>query len=158
MRALLLGFLLLPFLVGCAAGKSKVSGRVLYNGKPLPGGSVFFRPADPKQNAVTAELDEQGNYEVTLPVGEVQVAVDNRALQPRPAGPSGVPPGLPPEVLAELSKGKKPTPPPEASNPNAPTKPSGKYVAIPENYYTVEKSGLKFTVESGEQKHDIELK
>lgn len=161
MRSMSIGLLLLPFFVGCGGGKVKVSGQVLYNGKPLPGGSVFFRPADPKQNAVSAELDEQGNYEATLPVGEVQVAVDNRELEPRPAAPSGAALNLPPQVREALKKAQasEPTPaPPKGDNPSAPTRPRGKYVPIPGKYYTIENSGLTFKVEPGSQKHDLELK
>jgi hypothetical protein len=104
-------------------------------------------------------LDEQGNYEATLPVGKVQVAVDNRDLQPRPAAP---PPNLPPAVQQALKKAKTSEPPPASApaekNPSAPTKSRGKYVALPEKYYTVEKSGLTFMVEPKNPKLDIELK
>src|SRR5205807_1020611 len=68
--------LLVPILAGCAPGQGKVAGRVLLGGTPVPGGSVLFRPADPKLNSVSAELDEQGNYQAFLPTGEVQVSVD----------------------------------------------------------------------------------
>jgi hypothetical protein len=162
MRSLLLGLLLLPVLVGCGAGKVKVSGRVLYNGNPLPGGIVSFRPADPKHNAVSAEVDEQGNYEAVLPAGEVQVAVDNRELQPpTPSGPAGLPPGLPADVQNVLNKERAKAAPPPADQPAAPRTPNnrrGTYVPIPEKYYTTDKSGLTFTVEPGNPKHDIELK
>lgn len=161
MRSLLLGLLLLPLLVGCGASKVRVSGRVLYKGNPLPGGIVSFRPADPKQNPVSAELDEQGNYEAILPPGEVQVAVDNRQLQPLPSdGPAGLPPGLPAEVGNVLSKNQDKTQaaPPPAKNPPAPPNRRGKYVAIPGKYYRVDKSGLTFTVDPANPKHDIELK
>jgi hypothetical protein len=33
----------------------------------------------------------------------------------------------------------------------------GKYVAIPKKYYDIKTSGLQFTVQRGDQKHDIEL-
>jgi hypothetical protein len=161
MRSLLLGLLLLPLLVGCGASKVKVSGRVLYKGNPLPGGIVSFRPADPKHNSVSAELDEQGNYEAILPPGEVQVAVDNRELQPQASdGPAGLPPGLPPEVGKALNKNqdKTQTAPPPAKSSAAPSNRRGKYVAIPDKYYTTEKSDLTFTVDPANPRHDIELK
>lgn len=164
MRVLMSFLLLLPFLIGCGTNKTKVSGRVLYKGKPLPGGSVLFRPADSKQNSITAELDEQGNYEVTLPAGEVQVAVDNRELEPIADAPSGgLPPGLPAAAREALTKAKPSSPPPDApppaaDNSSAPTKPRGKYIRIPTKYYDTETSDLKFTVQPGSQTHDIELK
>jgi hypothetical protein len=44
------------------------------------------------------------------------------------------------------------------STPSVPTKSRAKYVAFPDNYYSIEKSGLSFTVEPSNPKHDIELK
>jgi hypothetical protein len=148
--------LLLPFLTGCGGGKSKVSGQVRFNGDPLPGGVLTFQPADPKHNSVAVSLDEQGHYEATLPVGEVQVSVENRHLQPRSAGPRGVPPSLPPEVQEALGKAKpQAAPPPPVDKPAA--KPRGNYVPIPEKYSSIETSGLTFTVAPGNPTHDIEL-
>lgn len=155
--------LLLPLLlvaVGCGTRKSKVSGRVLYKGAPLPGGQMLFRPADPKQNTVSAELDAEGNYEAVLPVGAVKVSVDNRELEPAADLSVGLPGNLP--FSPEAQKAFKGKPDPAASGAGGentpPGKPAGKYVKIPSRYYDSEKSGLEFTVESGEMKHDIELK
>ena len=83
-----LGLLILAVaVVGCGPNQVKVSGRVLFDGKPLPGGRVTFRPADPSQNSVSAVIDEQGNYAAVLPAGDVQVSVDNSELEPRSSGP-----------------------------------------------------------------------
>jgi hypothetical protein len=154
--------LLLPLLLvatGCGTRKSKVSGRVLYKGAPLPGGQLLFRPADPKQNSVSAELDAEGNYEAVLPVGAVKVSVDNRQFEPAKDLSVGLPANLPfsPEAQKAL-KGKPDPVVPAPSGENAPPgKPAGKYIKIPSRYYDSEKSGLEFTVESGGMKHDIEL-
>jgi hypothetical protein len=145
--------LLLPVVAGCGPGQGQVSGRVLYNGAPLPGGRVTFRPADPRQNSVSAELDEQGNYEVVLPVGEVEVSVDNRELEPSVPLGGPLPPGLPPEVRKALSGAG-----PDKPGPKSPVKSSRRYVQIPDRYSSIETSGLRFTVERGEQRHDIGLK
>jgi hypothetical protein len=145
--------LLLPVVTGCGPGQGKVSGRVLYNGAPLPGGRVTFRPADPRQNSVSAELDEQGNYEVVLPAGEVEVSVDNRELEPSGLLGGPLPPGLPPDVRKALGGAGTDKP-----GPKSPVKPSRRYVRIPDRYYITETSGLRFTVERGEQRHDIGLK
>jgi hypothetical protein len=151
--------LLFPLALGCGPATGKVSGTVLLNGKPLPGGRVTFRPADPKRNSVFADLDEQGHYEAVLPAGEVQVSVDNRELEPREAAPRTqfLPEGLSPEVRKQLRGAAPPSQAPPEKSPNAPEKMPGKYVPIPDKYYTIEKSGLKFTVRSGDQKQDIEL-
>jgi hypothetical protein len=147
---------LLLLVAGCGRRHVTVSGRVLFNGAPLPGGRVTFRPENPEENSVSAELDEQGNYEAELPLGVVQVAVDNRELQPRePDG--GQPEALPPGVEEALNKHK---PPPRQAKRAAstPTPPRGQYVPIPDKFCNAATSGLKFTVEGAAQKHDIELK
>jgi hypothetical protein len=147
--------LLVPLLAGCGgAARARVSGRVLFQDKPLPGGWVTFRPADPRENAITAAISPEGNYEATLPVGEVQISVDNRHLQPRPAGQALTPPeGL--KLPEGMPRPSAPAAPPKETERD---KPAGNYVAIPEKYYTTDSSGLKYTVTKGDQKHDIPLK
>jgi len=153
MRLLLLVALLAA--AGCGgSGEGTVTGQVLFDDKPLPGGRVTFRPADPKKNSVSAELDQEGRFKVTLPAGEVHVSVDNRELEPAPPGPVGVvPPGLSVEGRKALGEGKPAAPTRDGSGRHA-----SRYVKIPDRYYTVETSELKFTVTRGEQKHDIKLK
>ena len=147
--------LLLPIIAGCGPGRGKVSGQVLLSGAPLPGGRVTFLPADPRQNSVSAELDDLGNYEATLPVGEVNVCVDNRELEPPVVLSGGLPPGLPSQVEKAIGGKPQQTPPKAVEKPakDAP----GRYVEIPEKYYAIETSELQFKVEGGDQKHNIEL-
>lgn len=136
--------------MGCGGQREgTVTGKVLIEGAPLPGGLVTFRPADPKRNAVSAELDAQGNYRAVLPSGEVKVCVDNRDLEPTGPIDSILPPGLPPTVAKALQ--------PTKSSPQA-SKSSSRFVRIPEKYHDIETSELKFTVQGGNQQHDIELK
>src|SRR5215472_3203134 len=81
-----LGLLLvLPLLAGCGRSKGTVSGKVIYQNKGLPGGWITFRPVNPRLNPVTVPIDPDGNYEATLPVGEMLIAIDNRELEPPPA-------------------------------------------------------------------------
>jgi hypothetical protein len=141
---------LLSVVLGCGPAKGKVSGRVLYDGKPLPGGRVTFRPVDSTQNSVSAELGSQGDFEAVLPVGEVMVSVDNRELEPRSAPDADLPKDLPVSTEAKKHLGS-------AKADRATEKSSGKYVAIPSKYYNAETSNIRFTVTAGEQKHDIEL-
>jgi hypothetical protein len=136
---------------GGGAGQVKVSGRVLCDGAPLPGGRVTFRPADPKQNAVSAEIDRQGNYEAVVPAGDVQVCVENQEFAPRPAG-GGVPEGLPPELRDKVPGLGSGNPAPAA-----PPHESDRYRQIPDRYSRVETSGLHFTARPGMAKQDIEL-
>jgi hypothetical protein len=145
--------LLLGLALGCGGGEGTWSGQVLYKDKPVPGGRITFRPADGRQNSVVATLDEQGRFEATLPVGEVKVQIDNRELEPiasqGKAAPkiSGI--HLPPE--AKL-------PPGGAVGQPAPRDLPGKYVKIPEKYYTVETSTLTFTITTGSKNENIVLK
>jgi hypothetical protein len=148
--------LLLPLVAGCEAGQGQVSGRVLFDGKPLPGGRVTFRPAAPRQNSVSAELDAEGKFQVVLPAGEVQVCIDNRELEPRGAAIGTVtPPNLSPEMKKLLGGDRPDRAPPKP--PDAAERPAGRYVPIPERYHALETSGLQFTVKRGEQQHDLEL-
>jgi hypothetical protein len=151
--ASLLGFFVLGGLAsGCGAGQGTLSGQVLFNGKPLPGGWVTFRPADSSKNSVTALIDVNGHYEATLPAGAVKIAVDNREWEPAAAGKTVLPPGvkLPaaPQSTAEA---------PAVAG--ASSKPAGRYIPIPARFYDAEESGLTFTVAPGRSlTHDIELK
>ncbi|HYT88751.1 MAG TPA: hypothetical protein VEL76_08595 [Gemmataceae bacterium] len=142
--------LLLPLLVGCGAEQGTVSGRVLYQNKPVTGGWVMFAPTERGKSAVTTMIKEDGHYQLTVPPGEVRISVDNREWEPLTA-PSP-PPALPPDIKAPpVEKGKAPAPTPAPLHP-------GKYVAIPPLYYQLETSGLRYTVTAGAQSHDIELK
>jgi hypothetical protein len=155
-------FLSVLVVAGCGPSEGKVSGQVKYGGTPLPGGIVLFQPTGP-QNSVSVVLDEQGNYEAVLPGGEVRVSVDNQMLQPHEPVPAfrGGPPNLLGRVAAKMPAEKRENPPaPQAAaspNPRGAQKIPGKYVEIPKRYYDISTSGLKFTVERGNQKHDIEL-
>jgi hypothetical protein len=143
--------LLLAVGVGCGSGEGTVSGRVLYQNTPVPGGLVTFTPVDARHPPATAVIDEHGRYQLTVAAGEVQISVDNRELKPlspRDKKPPVLPPGvqLPPP-------GKVEVPPPQAAE-----KPPGKYREIPEKYLRADLSGLSYTVTSGTQSYDVELK
>jgi hypothetical protein len=145
------GLLLFLAALGCGSGQGTVSGRVLYQKQPVPGGLVTFVPVDPKQQAISAVIDEDGRYELTVAAGEVRIAVDNETLRPQPVGAKvELPPGL---KLPPIKKGQLP-PPEKATQP----KPSGKYRAIPEKYYRIDTSDLRYTVIGGSQTYDIVLK
>ena len=106
-----------------------VTGRVLYRGAPVPAGWVQFRPADPARNAVSAELDADGNFSADLPAGEVTVAIDNREWEPQPAGIPSLPPGIPLSPEARAQPGPAP-PAPKAGGERRGASRAGKYVPI----------------------------
>jgi hypothetical protein len=145
---------LLVALPGCA-GKGKVSGRVLLNGTPLPGGWLTFRPADARQNSVSVPINPDGTYEAVLPVGEVGISVDNRELEPTKAPP---PPKLPQGVKIPPASGGAGASSGTSTSQTAAEKLPGTYVPISENYTLADTSGLSYKVKRGEQTHDIELK
>jgi len=150
-----IGLLLLSVaLAGCGPGKGKVSGRVVFNGKPLPAGKIMFMPADGHSSVITVDLDESGNFpQVELPVGEVMVSVDNREFAP-PApvtGPIELPSGIAPGALAPTHGSG-----PRANNSTSAAR-NARYIPIPSRYYTAEESRLRITVRPGEQTEEIAL-
>jgi hypothetical protein len=113
----------------------EVTGKVLYKGKPLPGGMVTFVTAD--GFASKGIIDEDGSYTIKTLVGDVKICVDNTMLARKgPAPKKGA------------GKSKEP----------APEQPKGKYVPLPRKYSNPDTSGLSWTVKKGKQTHDIELK
>lgn len=136
------------FLVGCGpAGKkiqqAEVSGKVYYQGKPLPGGNVKFVNSS-GYIGISVIDPADGSYKLEAPVGEVKIAVDNRMLN---TGGRQRPP-------VDLSAVKR-----ERSN-----RPggggqviTGTFVPLPAHYSDPERSGLNYTVKNGSQTHDIEL-
>jgi hypothetical protein len=116
--------------------QAEVSGTVFYKGKPLPGGQITF--ATSRGYTVVAIIDPQGHYQCQVPVGEVQIAVENRMLAPGKSSsqPMPVPEGAP-----------KPQGEPIR----------GSYVLLPAKYHSPETAGLKYVVTKGPQTHDISL-
>jgi len=133
---------LLVFAVGCQTGKPKsaqyvdVTGKVTYQGKPVTGGQVsFFNDQGFNNNGV---IDENGNYKISSPVGNVKIMVDNRMLR---------------QGQREAAKmGAGPRPGGEQPNPI-----KGKFMRLPEKYSAPDKTDLTYTVSNGPQTHDIEL-
>jgi hypothetical protein len=156
--------LLLPSGLGCGPGTGQVSGDVLFNGKPVPGGTVTFQPADNRYNTVSAQIDENGHYQATVPAGDALIAVDNRALQEAAApgaGTTSAPPpkaviGPPAGAMEKAMEGKG-APGGQRGPMAGSQKPPGKYVPIPKKYYNTATSDLKYTVQRGAQQHPIEL-
>jgi hypothetical protein len=149
--------LLLVAAAGCGPREGRVTGRVLFDGTPLPGGTLTFMTADLRGQSYGADVDESGNYSVVLPAGDVLVSFDNRRYAPLARrGPPPLPPGLPADIRGKLRPSSPPPAEPPPADVPAGTR-SGRYVKVPERYHMVETSDLKFAVKPGEQQHDIEL-
>jgi hypothetical protein len=122
------------------AATAEVSGQVLIDGQPLPGGMITFVASDGfPSNGI---IDEKGNYKVKAPVGDVSISVDNSMLAPKRPGREA-PPGM-----------HHPRPP-SGDDPGAGV--TGQYVKIPLRYADPSTSGLKYTVKSGSQTYKVEL-
>jgi len=149
--AALVSLLSLFAFVGCggSGAQGKLTGKVLYKGQPVTGGSVIFRPSTASENTVTAPILPDGSYTATVPAGVVKIAVDNRELQPPEATAKKEPrPNLP--KVGNVGTG---TPDPRVN----PQKPAGTYIKLPDKYHDVASSGLSYTVKSGAQTYNIEL-
>jgi hypothetical protein len=141
---------LLGLLIAGCGSNGTISGKVLYQGKPLPGGTVTFVTG---KGAVSCPISAEGNYTIEkVPAGEVKIAVVGAEMsksgEVRMAG-EAVRSGkvkmeqLPPDIKKKLE-----------SSSTA----SGQPIWIPANYADFEKSGLTCTVTGSKQTHDIELK
>jgi hypothetical protein len=132
--------LLVP-VIGCSSKAkppevTEVSGKVLFQGKPLPGGRVIFVTVQGAWSG-SGVIDENGNYKFNAPVGEVKIGVSNDMLAPT----------------------RKPfTKNPVLKRPGTePIEQKGHYVAIPDRYTSPEESGLTYRVEKGAPPHEIRL-
>jgi hypothetical protein len=149
---LLLAFCMaLPCLSGCGGRQATVKGKVTFQGKLLTAGTIAIVGKD--NRIEHGYINKDGTYEVkNAPVGEVTITVQT----PPPAG-GGMPP---------------PSPPPGVKNPGLPQMPkemipadyegsmgqAKNVVAVPAKYGKVETSDLKYTLKSGTQTIDIDLK
>jgi hypothetical protein len=139
-------------LVGCGGGqKGTVSGKVTYKNEPLKGGTVTFVSADTTAVA-RAPIQSDGTYKAeNVPVGEVSIGVETESVKPLSLPPQakggGIPKGL--ELPAD-AKDKITKLGPSAS--------ADRYMKIPKEYATPQKSGLTLKVTGGLQSHDIPLK
>jgi hypothetical protein len=116
-------------LVGCG-GRGDVSGTVRFNGKPLSTGRITFVGPDQRDGVYSLILTD-GSYKVTgCPAGPVKIAV--QAVVPR-SGPGQA-----------------------APKPGTVRRPGA--LKIPTRYADPSTSGLDYTVNRGEQQHDIDLK
>jgi hypothetical protein len=132
-------------LSGCSPATGSLSGKVSYNGTLLKGGSVTFVGPPGKPSAV-ANINEDGTYTVAgAPTGEVKVCVDTEMLNPagrKNARSYEPPPGMvPPGGLNNK----------DSSDPK-------RYMAIPPEYASPDKTTLTLTVKGGRQTYDIDMK
>jgi hypothetical protein len=137
--------LLLLLLTGCSS-KGTITGKITYQGKPLPVGTVTFVP---EQGGSFISDIRDGEYKVMkVPSGPVKIAI---------ATPSQSPPAQyieqmrpPAELLEKMVPGKAGE---GSDKPFQERKP----VSIPKRFSDPTTSGLTYTVKSGPQVFDIDL-
>ncbi|HEY7423226.1 MAG TPA: hypothetical protein VH682_03195 [Gemmataceae bacterium] len=150
--------------MGCSS-KGDVSGKVSYQGKPLPARAVTFFPSS-GEGAFSSRIEMDGSYRMEkVPVGKVKIVIV--PFEQQRAGPKAQPKTQAKvQAMAQAVKsgkvhfseeGRKKMPPGFKEALEDSSSPEG-IGSIPAQYTDPEKSVLEYTVTGGEQTHDIELK
>lgn len=128
---------------GCGGGSGSVSGKVVFNGTTLKGGTISFIDSD--DHGYNSPISEDGTYKIDkVPAGEVKVMVETKTVLAASKVPTyKPPPGQTPPGF---------TPPPD------PEEAKKRYVAIPDKYQDPKTTDLKYTVKPGGQTYDPPLK
>jgi hypothetical protein len=142
--------LLLAVCAGCSSSsQGTISGKVTYQGKPVPAGTVVFVPQVQGGSFVAHIRD--GEYKVeNCPVGPAKIAVSTPANTDPMKRMMGSKMKRPPEIEEKLGRGGS-----ADGSSSSPT--DAPAVSIPPRYQDPEKSGLSYTVTSGSQVHDIDI-
>ncbi|HEY7308425.1 MAG TPA: hypothetical protein VH643_03580 [Gemmataceae bacterium] len=135
--------LTLACLPGCGKSKGTVKGKVSFRNIPLTKGTIAF--VDAKGSTTSGTIKADGTYVVgNIPVGDVTITIQT----PKPM------------MGGVAIEGKRPpgmSMPKEMIPPGHQDESSVRVVPAPEKYNKVETSPLKFTVQSGNQEHNVEL-
>jgi hypothetical protein len=138
---------------GCSS-QGVVSGKVLYQGKPVPGGNVSFL-LDGARGVMSSPIAEDGSYTIqNVPPGTVKITVETTSVRPPEQGsPAGMSPALAKQYAEFTKKNRE-----KAPQPADPQQAAKRYVPIPVQYSDPDKSNLTYVVKNGKQEHDIDLK
>lgn len=146
---------LLAWVAGCTqtpreTEHAEVSGKVLIDNKALPGGQISFVAAK-SGFAASGNIDENGNYHIKAPVGEVTITVNNTALQTQSGGGAS-------KKVKGKGGGQAPKELPHPKEVEKDVQPiKGHWVSIPSRYANADTSELKYTVTPGPQTYDVKL-
>jgi hypothetical protein len=137
---------------GCGSGQGKVSGKVSYKGKPVPGGDVRFFPESGGGSFYSA-IGSDGSYSIaSVPRGPAKITVTYSRESPLAKGN--------PRSKAVAEKGMKQQQ--EAMKAHRKTAesaapPPSDVKSVPDKYAKPDQSGLKVDVTGGKQAFDINL-
>ena len=134
LRLWCLPVLLLGFVAGCGPGRGDVTGKVTYKDKPIVFGTVQF---ETKEGIKQGNINADGTYSVPgVVAGEIKAAVNS----PNPSSSDRSP---------LVREGQEPPPKlPEVKG----------WFPIPQEYQNLSAPQLTYTVKTGQNKIDIELK
>jgi hypothetical protein len=129
-----LGCSLLVALAGCGNSAGAVSGKVLFQGQPLPAGRIVFLCQGGSKPVLTADIKDGAYAIADAPAGPAQVTVTTYQTNFTPV------PGM-------------------VQSPDMPTGqvPTGPYVPIPARYGVPDSSGLTYDITPGSQTKDFQL-
>jgi hypothetical protein len=121
---------------GCGVPKGNVSGKVTYQGKPLPSGTIVF--LGPDDRPVNSSIGGDGSYQVQgVTVGTARITVET------------------PWEFAKAQRKNAPKLPPDA--PPMANSMMIQAIEIPKKYGDPQQSGVTYDVQKGAQVHDIDL-
>lgn len=146
------GFGLLAMLAGCSHSGARsdmglIEGKVSFQNKLLPGGTIHFFQEQEKVGSFMIRGD--GSYAAEVPLGPAKVAVETVSVKYQDR-----------EVILKVMKEHGFDVDPKQRKPESPAFTGLKqaYVEIPEHYSDPEKSGLEHKVVHGRQTRDFDLK
>jgi hypothetical protein len=140
------GLLLLT--VGCGS-KGAITGTVSFQGNPIPTGTIIFVPDDGAPS-ITAPITDGKYTAEKVPTGPAKIGVSSSYTEGKLS---------PMQQMMKVGKGgPPPEAPPEARKAFENAGQAKKGIKIPDNYSDPQKSALTYTVKSGSQTHDIDLK
>ena len=129
---------MLGCIAGCGSTTGTVSGTVKYKGTPLATGRIVLQRIEGRSDVYEGPIKD-GLYSIRgIPLGSVKVAIES--FVPDPESLKNVPKGLG-------------IPPGKSADRVAP----GKGITIPKHYADISRSGLEFSVTSGQQNKDFDL-
>jgi hypothetical protein len=136
--ALFLGLLGTALIGGCSGGSGDlavVEGKVTYNGKPVPNGTVNFLPANGDKPSATGEIQPDGSY-------SLQTYLGSRPSEGAVIGKHKVVVVAMQDMSNRLPEERSPLPPP----------------IVPVKYTSPATSDLEVQVESKKNTIDLDLK